>query len=117
MMLSNTSDDLEACARTALSSDFDPVPWDVAPVWRRNAACAVADAALNTNNPDQTRAAWLTAMTVQGWRWDSVFDEQKKTHPGITVGELTRGGSLHWENVVKNVRDVGRARGMRMLGP
>jgi hypothetical protein len=106
-----------ACAKAALENDFDPVPWADAPDWRRVAAYAVADAALNTNNPDFTRSAWFLAMTMQGWRWDRVFDEQKKTHPGIVEGELTRGGSKHWENVVAAVRAVGRGLGVRMLGP
>jgi len=106
-----------ACAKAALAADFDPVPWDEAPAWRQNAACAVADAALNTNSPDFTRSAWYECMTSHGWRWDKVLDEQKKTHPGIVVGELTRGGSKHWENVVMQVRDVGRRLGVRMLGP
>jgi hypothetical protein len=105
------------CAKAALKADFDPVPWEDAPVWRRNAAYAVADAALNTNNPDFTRMAWFESVVSQGWRWDRVFDEQKKTSPGIVTGELTGGGTKHWLNVVKQVRDVGRRLGVRMLGP
>jgi len=105
------------CAKAALEHDFDPVPWTEAPDWRRVAAYAVADAALNTGSPDFTRSAWFLAMTLQGWRWDRVLDEEKKTHPGIVEGELTRSGSKHWENVVKQVRDVGRLHGVRMTGP
>lgn len=108
---------LAACAQTALAADFDPVPWEEAASWRRQAALAVAVAALNTNSPDHTRSAWYEFMTARGWRWDSVLDEQKKTHPGIVVGELTRAGSIHWENVVKQVRNIGRQHGVRMLGP
>lgn len=106
-----------ACAKAALAHDFDPVTWEAAPVWRREAAYAVADAALNTNNPDFARSAWFLAMTLMGWRWDRTFDEQKKTHPGIVEGELTRGGSKHWEIVVREVRAVGRRLGVRMTGP
>jgi hypothetical protein len=106
-----------ACAKAALEHDFDPVPWLDAPHWRRETAYAVAEAALNTNNPDFTRSAWFLAMTLMGWRWDKTFDEQKKTHPGIVAGELTRSGSKHWENIVKQVRDVGRSLGVRMTGP
>lgn len=110
-------DALEACARAALDADFDSIPWDDAPFWRRHAAAAVAKAALDTNNPDFTRSAWFLAMTQMGWRWDKFLDETQKTHPGIVAGELTRSGSKHWENVVKQVRDVGRGLGVRMLGP
>lgn len=109
-------DGLEACVRAALAADFDPVPWDEAPEWRRKAALAVALAALNTNNPDHTRAAWVTEMVNQGWRWSQEFNEQQKTTPGIVFGELTRGGTNHWLGVIKNVREVGRAHGVRMLG-
>lgn len=106
-----------ACAKAALAADFDPVPWEEAPDWRRVAAYAVADACLNTGSPDFARSAWFLAMTMQGWRWDRTLDEAQKTHPGIVEGELTRGGSKHWENVVKQVREVGRDLGVRMLGP
>lgn len=108
-------DGLEACSRTALATDFDPVPWEEAPTWRRKAALAVALAALNTNNPDQTRAAWVTEMVAQGWRWSQEYDEAKKTSPGIVYGELTGGGTKHWLNVIKAVREVGKAHGVRML--
>ena len=107
---------LEACTRAALAADFDPVPWEDAPVWRRHAALAVALAALNTNNPDHTRAAWVTEMCNQGWRWSQEFNEQQKTSPGIVFGELTRSGTNHWLAVIKAVREVGKARGVRMLG-
>ena len=106
-----------ACAKAALENDFDPVPWAEAPDWRRTAAYAVADAALNTNNPDFARSAWFLAMTSQGWRWDRVYDEEKKTHPGLIVGELTGGGTKHWANVVAQVRKVGRLQGVLMTGP
>lgn len=108
---------VEVCARTALKYDFDPVPWEDAPEWRKLAAFAVARSALASNNADQARMAWFTEMAAQGWRWDRVLDEQAKTHPGMVVGELTRGGSKHWENVVAQVRDTGRFIGARMTGP
>jgi hypothetical protein len=106
-----------ACAKVALLNDFDPLEWDDAPSWRQEAAFAIAEAALDTNNPDATRAAWFTKMVEMGWKWDRFLDVEKKTHPGIVTGELTRGGSKHWENVVKLVRVCGRAGGVRMLGP
>lgn len=110
-------DALESCARAALAADFDPVPWKDAPVWRRLAAVAVSKACLETGSPDFARSAWFLQMTSAGWRWDKTFSERYKTHPGIVEGELTRSGSKHWENVVKQVRDVGRRLGVRMLGP
>lgn len=55
-------------------------------------------------------------MCTMGWRWEQTFDEAKKTHPGIVFGELTKGGTNHWLNVIKAVREVGKARGIRMLG-
>lgn len=110
-------DAFTACAQAALAADFDPVPWAQAPPWRQATAYAVAEAALDTNHADHLRAAWVQAMTAQGWRWDRVFDEAAKTHPGIVVGELTRGGSIHWQNVATRVREIGRVRGVRMLGP
>ena len=106
-----------ACAQEALAADFDAVPWDAAPEWRRRAAAAVAESALDTNNPDFARMAWFTEMVATGWRWDRVLDEVAKTHPGIVVGELTRGGTRHWLEVVRRVRRVGVDRGVRMLGP
>lgn len=109
-------DGLEACSRAALAADFDPVPWEEAPTWRRKAALAVALAALNTNNPDHTRAAWTHEMCEMGWRWSQELNEQQKTHPGIVFGELTKGGTKHWLGVIKTVREVGKARGVRMLG-
>jgi hypothetical protein len=105
------------CAKAALAADFDPVPWDEAPRWRQLAAYAVADAALNTNNPDHTRAAWVTEMVAQGWRWSQEYDETKKTSSGIVFGELTGGGTKHWINVVRCVREVGKRLGVRMLEP
>jgi hypothetical protein len=105
------------CAKAALEHDFDSVPWEDAQHWRREAAYAVADAALNTNNPDQARSAWLLTMTMQGWRWDKVLDEQQKTHPGVVFGELTGGGTKHWANVVAQVRQKARELGVRMTGP
>lgn len=107
----------EACARAALAADFDPVPWDEAPEWRRQAARAVARSALGTPSPDQARMAWFTEMSAQGWRWDRVLDERSKTHPGMVAGELTAGGSKHWHNVVVKVRDTARRVGARMTGP
>lgn len=106
-----------ACAREALAADFDAVLWDSAPEWRRRVAYAVAEAALDTNNPDYARMAWTTEMVALGWRWDRELDEAKKTHPGIVMGELTRGGTRHWLGVVKRVRDVARPLGVRMIGP
>jgi hypothetical protein len=105
-----------ACARAALAADFDPVPWDEAPRWRQLAMYAVAAAALDTNHADHARSAWVLEMTKQGWRWDKALDEEKKTHPGIVFGELTYGGTKHWDAVVKAVRSEGRRLGMRMLG-
>lgn len=106
-----------ACARAALAVDFDPVPWDEAPQWRQFAAYAVAESALDTANPAFVRSAWVLEMTVQGWRWDHAFDEAKKTHPGIVFGELTKGGFLHWQAVVDQVRKVGKVYGVAMLDP
>ncbi len=105
------------CAKVALENDFDPVPWDEAPRWRQRAAYAVADAALNTASPDHTRAAWVTEMVNQGWRWSQEFNEQQKTHPGVLFGELTRGGVKHWLNVVDKVRAVGKQYKLAMLNP
>jgi hypothetical protein len=107
---------IEACAQAALAADFDPVSWDEAPEWRRQAARAVARSALSTANPDQARMAWFTEMSQQGWRWDRVHDEKAKTSPGMVEGELTHGGTRHWVNVVDKVREVGRRAGARMTG-
>lgn len=115
-MTKPTRESVEACARAALAADFDPVPWDEAPTWRKLAAAAVAEAALATNHPDHTRAAWTLEMTKLGWRWSQAFDEAQKTHPGIVYGELTRGGTVHWCNVIKAVRAVGKQYGMWMVG-
>ena len=106
-----------ACAQAALANDFDAVPWNDAPEWRRMAAIAVAEAALDTNNPDAVRSAWVLSMTVQGWRWDREFNEALKTHPGVVFGELTKGGTAHWKRVSEAVRAVAREHGVRMLGP
>ena len=111
------ADQLDACAHAALAADFDPVPWDEAPEWRRQAARAVARSALSAANPDQARMAWFTEMAQQGWRWDRVLDEKTKSHPGMVVVELTRGGTRHWNDVVDRVREVGRRVGARMTGP
>lgn len=105
------------CAKAALAADFDPVPWDEAPKWRQLAAYAVAESALNTANPDFTRSAWVLEMTTQGWRWDHAFNEALKTHPGIVFGALTRGGFTHWQNVVTQVRAVGKKFNEPMLDP
>jgi len=113
----NVGEQLEACAREALAADFDPVPWVSAPKWRQRVAYAVAVSALTTTSPDQARMAWFNEMSRQGWRWDRVLDESKKTHPGMVDGELTRGGSRHWENVVARVREIGLRVGARMTGP
>ena len=110
------NDALEECAKAALAADFDPVPWDQAPEWRKRVACAVAKAALDTASPDWARQSWLNEMVAMGWRWDKVLDEQRKTHPGIVVGELTRGGTAHWVNVVRVVREKARVLGARMTG-
>ena len=109
-------DNFTACAKAALATDFDPVPWDDAPRWRQLAAYAVADAALDSDNPELVRSAWLLEMTKMGWRWDRALSEQAKTHPGIVFGELTRGGAKHWEGGIKAVRDEGRKLGVRMTG-
>lgn len=106
-----------ACVQEALAADFDSMPWDDAPEWRRRAAAAVAESALDTNNPDFARCAWTTEMCSMGWRWDREVDEVRKTHPGIVFGELTRGGTVHWLRVVSRVREVGRKLDVRMLGP
>lgn len=111
-----TPDDaLEACARAALTADFDPVPWDEAPAWLCQVMTAVARAALDMNSPDHARSAWFLEMTKMGWRWDREFNEQRKTHPGIRDGDLTAGGTKHWCEVVRRVREVGREHGVRML--
>lgn len=112
----NTAEQLELCARAALAADFDPVPWDEAPQWRRRAALAIAHSAIASMSPDQARMAWFTEMSSMGWRWDNVFDEPKKTHPGMDVGELTRGGTRHWAAVVERVRATARRVGTRMTG-
>lgn len=109
-------ENLEACAKAALGADFDPMPWDDAPRWRQFAAYAVAKAVIATGHPDHVRSAWVLEMVTQGWRWSQALDEKAKTHPGIVFGELTRGGTVHWMNVVKAVREVGKARGVRMFG-
>lgn len=106
-----TPEQLTHCARAALSADFDPVAWESAPEWRRQAAEAVARAALLSKSPDQIRAAWLTQMVAMGWRWDRELDEQKKTHPGIVTGDLTGGGTRHWNNVIAQVRQAAQSVG------
>jgi len=114
-----TPDDLEALGRVALAADFDSVPWEEAPEWRREAARAVAKAAVSTfkvSACEIVRSAWTNAMCSMGWRWDRVFDEKAKTHPGIVFGELTRGGVKHWMNVVDLVRAAARERGVRLTG-
>lgn len=111
------ADQLELCAREALAVDFDPVPWEAAPEWRRQAALAVARSCLDSTSPDKAREAWFVEMSMQGWRWGRVLDEKTKTHPGMVVGELTRGGTRHWQNVVDRVRAVARQVGARMTGP
>lgn len=109
--------DFVLCAMAALAADFDPVAWDDAPEWRQEAAAAVARAALDTGgNPDFVRMAWFTKMVELGWKWGHSLDEQAMTHPGIVVGELTRGGTKHWLEVCRTVRDVARARHVRMTG-
>ena len=105
------------CAMAALSADFDSVPWGDAPEWRQDVAAATARAALDTGgNPDFTRMAWFHKRVELGWRWSQVYNEAAKTHPGIVAGELTRGGTAHWLEVCRAVRDVARARGVRMTG-
>ena len=111
------NEDFTACAKAALEHDYAAVPWDEAPDWRQHAAYAVAEAALDTGNPDFTRSAWFLAMTTMGWRWAPAFDEAQKAHPGIVSGELTAGGSKHWMNVVNKVRAVARLYNVRMTGP
>lgn len=110
------SDGLDECAKSALTADFDSVPWDDAPEWRKNVARAVAQAALDTTNPDAVRMAWFTEMTRLGWRWGREIDETQREHPGIITGELTRGGARHWESVIAQVRATGRLIGVRMTG-
>lgn len=107
---------VEACARAALEADFDPVPWDQAPAWRRKAAEAVARSAIEQGTPDHARAAWLASMVEQGWRWGHVLDERAMTHPGVKDGELTRGGTAHWTNVVRQVRIAAAEYGVRVTG-
>jgi hypothetical protein len=111
------ADQLDACARAALAADFDPVPWDDAPEWRRQAARAVAQSALCSPSPDKAREAWFCEMARQGWQWDKILDEKTKRHPGMVTGELTRGGTRHWHGVVESIRDVARRVGARMTGP
>jgi hypothetical protein len=111
------ADQLELCAREALAADFDAVPWDEAPEWRRLVAFEVARSALNSTSPDKARESWFNEMVRQGWRWDRALDEKAKTHPGIIAGELTRGGTKHWQNVVDRVRAIARRVGARMTGP
>jgi hypothetical protein len=111
------TDGFTTCAKAALAADFDPVPWDEAPEWRRRAAYAAAEGALDTNNPSFARSAWVLEMTIQGWRWSQTFDESLKTHPGIVFGELTRGGFKHWQNVVDRVREVAKTHAVPMIDP
>lgn len=114
-----TDEDLDALAAEALAADFNPVPWDEAPEWRRVACRAVAKAAVGAcgvSRCEIARSAWTLSMTLQGWKWGPVLDEAAKQHPGIVFGDLTRGGIAHWSNVVDRIRAVGRARGVRLTG-
>lgn len=113
-----TDDQLQALAMLALEHDFDPVPWDEAPAWRRTAMAAAARAAVETSAltvADNARSAWFLSMTMQGWRWGHVLDERERTHPGIVTGELTRGGTAHWHALAVAVRERARVMGVRVM--
>jgi hypothetical protein len=114
-----TDEDLDALAQAALTADFDPVPWDEAPDWRRIPARRIAEAAVASSGlsaAEHARSAWTLAMTTLGWYWGREIDEKAKRHPGIVYGELTRGGVAHWTGVVEAVRAVARQRGVRLTG-
>lgn len=121
-------DQLQQLARVALAHDHDPVPWDDAPGWRRDAMTAVAKAAIGACGPtraDHAFSAWFLAMTLAGWRWGRVFSDKERTHPGIVsfgkrenpdqAGEgLALGFANHWLRLVDAVRDEARRIGVRI---
>lgn len=114
-----TAEDLDALAAVALARDFDPVPWDEAPEWRRVPARRIAEAAVACSGlscAEHARSAWTLAMTTLGWSWGPVVDVVGKRHPGVVFGELTRGGVRHWNGVVDAVRAEARKRGLRLTG-
>lgn len=115
-----TEEDQEALGRVALAHDFDPVPWEEAPEWRKTVARKVAVAACHTDaklgGADHVRSAWTLTMTEMGWKWGRVVDESTREHPGIIYGELSQSGVRHWNSVIRAVRDEARRRSVRLTG-
>ncbi len=114
-----TDADLDALAAVVLAHDFDPLPWEDAPEWRRSVSRAVARAAVGCSGlscAEHARGAWTLEMTKMGWGWGPTLDTRVKSHPGIVFGELTRGGVRHWTTVVDATRAEARKRGLRITG-
>lgn len=114
-----TDEDLEALARVALANDYEPVPWEEAPVWRQTVSKRIAESAVQfpgLSRAEQARSAWTLAMTTMGWSWGREANEATMQHPGVVTGELTTGGVRHWNKVVDAIRDEARRRGVRLTG-
>lgn len=114
-----TNEDVDALAAIVLENDFEPIPWDGAPVWRKETARAVARASVACSGlscAEHARSAWTLVMTQLGWGWGPSLDEKVKSHPGIVFGELTRGGVTHWTAIVDAVRAEAKRRGLRVTG-
>lgn len=114
-------DQLETIARVALAHDIDPIPWEDAPAWRRDAMAAVAKAAIGASGlsrADHAFSAWLLSVTTSGWKWGPVFDERQRTHPGIVThkGGLPRRETLRWNVLVDAVRATAASIGLWVTG-
>jgi hypothetical protein len=81
---------VEACARAAheinrvyciFLGDLSQPPWDEAPDWQKESARVGVAGVLAGNTPEQSHESWLSHKRIDGWKYGSVKDANKKEHP------------------------------------
>lgn len=64
--------------------DTTQVTWEEAPTWQKNSAVEGVKFHLsNETTPEDSHKSWLKSKEEDGWVYDIVKDEDRKTHPCI----------------------------------
>ena len=63
--------------------DNSQVPWDEAPEWQRESACAGVQAVIDgsASNAREQHTHWMQQKIADGWKYGEQKDIDAKTHP------------------------------------
>lgn len=67
--------------------DMSQLPWDEAPQWQKDSACAGVLEVYCGRGPEDLHKSWMSSKIKDGWVYGSVKDPVAKTHPCLVPYE------------------------------